>query len=96
MTSREWHNDFFAIRLAERKELQELFMDQRITLQNAIKEEEWDKIMNKTSAESSKLEEKEKKKADKQKDKNLFSSTENAINEKFVEKKSLLLAWMHS
>ena len=88
-TSEDWYQDFFAIRLEERKELQELFIDQRMMLQNNIMEEEWQKIMQRASEATVKLEEKEKKKENKQHTKDHFDRIENAINELFIEDKKL-------
>lgn len=88
-TSMDWYEDFFAIRLEERKELQELFIDQRMMLQNNIMEEEWQKIMQRASEATVKLEEKEKKKENKQHTKDHFDRIENAINELFIEDKKL-------
>ena len=88
-TSKDWYRDFFAIRLEERKELQELFIDQRMMLQNNIMEEEWQKIMQRASEATVKLEEKEKKKENKQHTKDHFDRIENAINELFIEDKKL-------
>lgn len=88
-TSKEWYQDFSAMRMEERKELQGQFIDQRMILQSNIKEEEWQKIMQRASEATVKLEEKEKKKANKQHAKDHFDRIENAINELFIEDKKL-------
>lgn len=79
-TTEEWYKDFFDLRMQERKELALLFIDQRMELQKNITQEEWDNIMIVAFDESTILKEKELKKAQKDKDKNLFSSVELAIN----------------
>lgn len=79
-TTEEWYKDFFDLRMQERKELALLFIDQRMELQKNITQEEWDNIMIVAIDESTILKEKELKKAQKDKDKNLFSSVELAIN----------------
>ena len=88
-TSKDWYQDFFAMRMEERKKLQEQFIDQRMMLQNNIMEEEWQKIMQRASEATVKLEEKEKKKENKQHTKDHFDRIENAINELFIEDKKL-------
>ena len=49
-TSKDWYQDFFAMRMEERKKLQEQFIDQRMMLQNNIMEEEWQKIMQRINS----------------------------------------------
>jgi hypothetical protein len=88
-TQYEWYKDFFQLCLEERKEFQSLFIDQRIFLQNNIKEDEWAKIMKMATDATNKQAEKEQAKAMKKKDKNIFGSLEKTINESIVDESKL-------
>ena len=88
-TTTEWYEDFFANRLEERIELQTLFIDQRITFQNNIKADEWDKIMKISIDEATNLAEEEQRKEMKKKDKNFFENLDEAIHENIVDESKL-------
>lgn len=78
-TTMEWYETFYDSRMKERLELQETFIEKRISLQEKITEEEWDAIIKRSLSESEKLKEKEHKKKMKKKDKNAFRVQEKAI-----------------
>ena len=89
-TSVEWYEDYFKARMEERKELQELFIKERIKLQDMIKQDEWDAIMKTSSEDATKQEDKKEKKAkSKKKDKDMFDGTREVINEKYVDEEKL-------
>lgn len=78
-TSMEWYESFYEDRMEERVQLQEVFIDQRLTLQEQITQEEWDAIMKRALTESEKLKEKEQKQEMKKSDKNAFRVQEKTI-----------------
>ena len=88
-TSKEWYEDFFVIRLEERKELQTHFMDQRISFQNSIKTDEWNEIMKIATDEATKLAEKEQREEMKKKDKDFLEKLDKTILESIVNESEL-------
>jgi len=90
-TAVEWYTNFFSHPLAERRELQDLFIDQRIKLQQKISQDEWDNIMKMSTDEAIKLEKKEQKKSSKQKSKVFFEKQKDAIVANISDDEKLLL-----
>ena len=88
-TSKQWYEDFFVIRLEERKELQTHFMDQRISFQNSIKTDEWNEIMKIATDEATKLAEKEQREEMKKKDKDFHEKLDKTILESIVNESEL-------
>lgn len=64
-TPEQWYQDFFKKTLDDRKKLQSSFISGRLRLQEIINQEEWDKILEMTTANLEKLVEKNKKKKEK-------------------------------
>lgn len=85
-TTRDWYEAFFKVRMEERKELQNVFMDKRIELQNNITSEEWDLIIAKSQEAEGKEEAKEAKKESKAKGSDyLFEKTRQEVEEDFPD-----------
>jgi hypothetical protein len=80
-TSEEWYADFFAERMKERIEFQNITIDTRLVVQNKITDDEWAAIMNVASGAEKKEEEKVQRKEMKANDKNFFREQEKAIVE---------------
>ena len=93
-TTKKWYEEFFAMGVVEIEQLQEKFMHQRIFLQENIKQDEWDKIMNMASDVTAKSEEKDNKKKKKENDKDLFENLKTSINVQFVDEDKLVKSMM--
>jgi len=64
-TLEQWYQDFFKKTMDDRKKLQSSFISGRLRLQEIINQEEWDKILETTTANLEKLVEKNNKKKEK-------------------------------
>lgn len=62
-----WYEDFFKTRMTSRKKLQKHFINERIHIQEKIKNDEWQQIMAVAQEEASKKQEKELNKKEKDK-----------------------------
>ena len=92
-----WYEDFFKIRLDQTAEIQTSFIAYRITLQNAINDDEWAQIMElASSAEIKEQEKEEKKEAGKKNHKEFSDFLSQTANENIVNpdsKRELMAAW---
>ncbi len=84
-TTEEWYAEFYESRMQERIKLQKTFIEQRISLQQKITDDEWDAIMKKASDETTKQAEKEQRKEMENKGKNIFRVQEKAIEDNIAE-----------
>ena len=85
-TTEEWYAEFYESRMQERIKLQKTFIEQRISLQEKITDDEWNAIMKRASDETTKLAEKEERKEMKKKDKNAFRVQEKTIVDHIADK----------
>lgn len=84
-TPETWYQDFFAVVMADRKKLQASFISGRLKLQEIITQEEWDQIIEFTSADVTKLVEKKEKKRKKNEGNHPYNKLSNTIRETITQ-----------
>ncbi len=78
-TPQDWYENFFSRNLENRLAAQSRYIERRLWFEEQLTDEEWQKVLESAVESATKLDNKEKKKAMKDRDKNVFRGLESAI-----------------